>query len=78
MHNDTSTYRQYASLDDNDYDIIYTDETWVNSHHTNDYIWLDKDESSGWKVSSGKGTQLIVVHAGGVEGWVDGADLVFY
>ena len=62
---------------DNDYDIIYTDETWVNSHHTNDYIWLDKDGSGGWKVPSGKGTRLIVVHAGDVEGWVDGADLVF-
>ena len=23
---------------DNDYNIIYTDETWVNSHHTNDNI----------------------------------------
>ena len=26
---------------------------------------------------SGKGQRLIVVHAGGVEGWVEGADLVF-
>ena len=26
---------------------------------------------------SGKGQQLIVVHAGGVKGWVPGADLVF-
>ena len=61
----------------NEYNIIYTDETWVNSHHTNDYIWLDKDGTGGWRVPSGKGTRLIVVHAGGVEGWVEGADLVF-
>ena len=26
---------------------------------------------------SGKGSRLIVVHAGGAGGWVEGADLVF-
>ena len=62
---------------ENNYDIIYTDETWVNAHHTNDYIWLDKDGQGGWKVPSGKGSRLIVLHAGGGEGWVEGADLVF-
>ena len=46
------TYLQAISKlrHDNDYDIIYTDETWVNSHHTNDYIWIDEDGSGGWKV----------------------------
>ena len=39
--------------------------------------WVDYDSKGGWKVSSGKGQRLIVVHAGGVKGWVDGADLVF-
>ncbi len=62
---------------DNHYNIIYTDETWVNSHHTNEHIWIDADGNGGWKVPTGKGTRLIVVHAGGNEGWVDGADLVF-
>ena len=55
--------------------IVYT-ETWVNAHHINEYIWVDYDGKGGWKVPSGKGQRLIVVHAGGVEGWVDGADLV--
>ena len=57
--------------------LIYMDETWVNAHHTNEYIWVDSDGKGGWKVPSGKGQRLIVVHAGGVEGWVPGADLVF-
>ena len=57
--------------------IIYTDETWVNAHHTKDYVWVDGDGKGGWKVPIGKGQRLIVVHAGGVEGWVEGADLVF-
>ena len=34
-------------------------------------------DKGGWKVPSGKGQTLIVLHAGGVEGWVEGADLVF-
>ena len=38
---------------------------------------MDYDGKGGWKVPNGKGQRLIVVHAGGVEGWVDGADLVF-
>ena len=35
------------------------------------------DGRRGWKVPSGKGQRLIVAHAGGVEGWVEGAGLVF-
>ena len=57
--------------------LIYMDETWANAHHTNEYIWIDSDGKGGWKVPSGKGQRLIVVHAGGAEGWVQGADLVF-
>ena len=62
---------------DNTHDFNYTDETWVNAHHTNEHIWMDSDGKGGWKVPSGKGQRLIVVHAVGVEGWVEGAGLVF-
>ena len=57
--------------------LIYTDETWVNACNANEYKCADSDGKGGWKVSSGKGQRLIVVHAGGVEGWVEGAGLVF-
>ena len=57
--------------------IIYTDETWVNTHHCKEHIWVDVDGKGGWKVPSGKGQRWIVVHAGGMESWVPGADLVF-
>ena len=57
--------------------LIYTDKTWVNAHHNNEYIWIDSDGTGGWKVPSGKGLRLIILHAGGENGWVDGADLVF-
>ena len=57
--------------------IIYTDETWVNTHHCKEQISVNVDGKGGWKVPSGKGQRLIVVHAGEVEGWVPGTDLVF-
>ena len=27
--------------------LIYTDETWVNAHHNNVYIWVDSDGTGG-------------------------------
>ena len=32
---------------------------------------MDSDGKGGWKVPSRKGQRLIVVYAGGVEGWVE-------
>ena len=32
---------------DNTRDLIYTDETWVNVHHTNEHIWIDSDGKGG-------------------------------
>ena len=46
--------------------LVYTDETWVNADHNNDYVWVDSDGTGGWKVPSGKGERLIVLQAGGV------------
>ena len=47
------------------------------SHHTQEYLCVDTEGRGGWKVSNGKGQHLIILHAGGVEGWVLGAELVF-
>lgn len=24
-------------------------ETWVNAHHTNNYVWVDSDGKGGWR-----------------------------
>ena len=69
--------QQIIKLRKDNANLIYLDETWVNAHHSNDYIWVDSDNKGGWKVPSGKGKRLIVLHAGGEKGWVDGVDLVF-
>ena len=49
----------------------------MNAHHTQEYVWVDSDGKGGWKVPSGKGQMLIVLHAGSAEGWVPGGDLMF-
>ena len=40
-------------------------------------MWVDKDGTGGFKHSEGKGPRLIIVHAGGVAGWVSKTDLIF-
>ena len=73
-----NTYlRQIRQLRYQNVNLVYTDKTWVNAHHNNDYVWVDSDGKGGWKVPSGKGERLIVLHAGRVNGWVEEADLVF-
>ena len=57
--------------------VVYLDETWVNAHHGRDTMWVDGDGTAGWKRPSGKGGRLIVLHAGTVNCWVPGAELVF-
>ena len=57
--------RQIRQLRQQNINYVYTDETWVNAHHNNDYVWVDSDGKGGWKVPSGKGERLI---AGGVNG----------
>lgn len=56
--------------------IIYLDETWVNAHMTRDKMWLI-DTESPVKVPAGKGSRLIIVHAGGECGFINNGLLVF-
>ena len=56
---------------------IFLDETWCNSRHGRTHMWVDADGKEGFKHSMGKGPRLIIVHAGGVAGWVSKSDLIF-
>ena len=69
--------RQIRQLRQQNVNLVYTDETWVNVHHNNDYVWIDSDGKDGQKVPSGKGERLIVLHEGGFNGWVEEPDLLF-
>ena len=61
---------------------MYTDETWANAHDGRERTWVEHDEVTGGtkggiRKPSGKGNRLIILHAGGQDGWIEGADLVF-
>ena len=49
--------------------LVYLDESWLNSNHAPNKCWLEADGNGGIKVPSGKGSRLIILHAGTV-GWL--------
>ena len=63
--------------------VVYLDETWANSNIGKVRTWVEPDDKvkggtkGGFRKPSGKGSRLIVLHAGSENDWVDGADLVF-
>lgn len=59
--------------------FVYLDETWVNQNYTVSKCWVDTTakKATGIKVPTGKGSRLIILHAGTKYGFVKNADLVF-
>ena len=57
--------------------VIWLDETCVNAGHTKTKAWTDDTLAGTMKVPIGKGNRLILLHAGGVCGFVPGAMLLF-
>ena len=43
--------------------IIYLDETWINSHHTQPKEWVSNDGKIGRIIPAGRGRRLILLHA---------------
>lgn len=43
---------------------IYLDETWVNQNHSRKRVWVDEDGNGGLNTKIGKGSRLIICHAG--------------
>lgn len=56
--------------------IIYLDETYIHSGHTNPKSW-DDGTNNGLLTNISKGNRLIIVHAGGETGFVQNALLIF-
>lgn len=57
--------------------IVYMDETYVHSTHSKLNAWTDTTSNQGLKTPVSKGQRLIIVHAGGQEGFVNNALLTF-
>ena len=60
-------------------DILYLDETWINQNYTVSKCWQDTTSSGGSEVKPplGKGSQLIILHAGTKDGFLENAELIF-
>ena len=70
--------RKVRKYREEDFDIVYLDETFVNAHHTVNREWVSKDGSIKRHVPSGKGRRIIVAHAGSENvGFIPQAELVF-
>ena len=62
--------------------VVFLDETWANAHDGRERAWVETDQASGGtkggvRKPSGKGSRLIILHAGSCKGWINGAELVF-
>ncbi|XP_031354629.1 uncharacterized protein LOC116179062 [Photinus pyralis] len=68
--------------------IVYTDESWVNVGHAVNKAWRDttinssrqafiQGLSTGLRLPSGLGPRFALVHAGGNNGFIPGAELTF-
>ncbi|XP_050312224.1 uncharacterized protein LOC126747544 [Anthonomus grandis grandis] len=56
--------------------IVYTDESYIHSSHTKDKGWFDESRHGIRKLIS-KGQRLIILHAGGRNGFVNNGLLIF-
>ncbi|CAK1600945.1 unnamed protein product [Parnassius mnemosyne] len=56
--------------------IVYTDETYIYTSHTSSKSYSD-GSTSGLKKPISKGNRLIIVHAGGEDGFIPNALLMF-
>ena len=56
--------------------IVYIDETWIDTSYTAKYCWQSKDER-GALLPISRGQRLIVVHGGGCTGFAPGDLLVW-
>lgn len=56
--------------------IIFTDESYIHSSHTQPKEWSD-DTLLGLKKPISKGTRLIMVHAGSKMGFIENGLLMF-
>lgn len=62
-----------------DKSIVFLDEAWVNQKYTVSKCWVDSiaEKTDGVRAPIGKGSSLIVLHAGAKNGFVPEATLVF-
>lgn len=68
--------KEIPKLRSQGWNVVYTDETYIHSSHTQDKGWFD-DSSKGIRKPISKGQRLIIVHAGGENGFIPDRLLIF-
>ena len=68
--------RNNEKLGDNKKPVTYLDETWIHPHYTVNKCWQSEKEF-GVRKNDSAGQRYIIVHAGGRNGFIPGAKLVF-
>ena len=63
------------------YNLCSHFRSWVNAHDGRERTWVEVDQTTGGtkggvRKPTGKGTCLIILHAGSCKGWINGAELV--
>ncbi|CAH1109771.1 unnamed protein product [Psylliodes chrysocephalus] len=76
VHKRIHFLREYTRLKENGASFIYLDEIWIFSKGGTKRIWQDENIKS-IKHTNGEGKRHIILHAGGKNGFVDGAGLIF-
>lgn len=56
---------------------VYLDETFINKNHSSRFTWYLEEDGPWVNKPTGKGPRMILVHAITVDGWVNGAELLF-
>lgn len=57
---------------------VFLDETWVNKNECVHKCWTHQSDGKvGPKIKTGKGSRFIILHAGGAQGFIPGALLMF-
>ena len=71
--------REIRHLKKSSRNIVYLDETWINQNYTDGKCWQDTtaERATGINPPTGKGSRLILLHAGTKEGFVENAELIF-
>lgn len=75
----TRFLREMQQVKESSQNIVYLDETWVNQNYTVGKCWTDTASPQATEIQqpTGKGSRLIILHAGTRNGFVNNAELIF-
>jgi hypothetical protein len=59
----------YSFFEKKGYNIVYLDETWVDTHHTASHQWTPPNPSDDRKIPFNKGQRFVILHAGKTFRW---------